>query len=331
MAIKSKQILLTSRPDGMPTEANFERVEVDVAAPVPGQVLVQNLYMSVDPYMRGRMRQDFELGAVMDGAAIGRVVASEHPDFALGDTVSHWSGWREHHLSNGADLSKVDGEKAPLSAYLGVLGMPGLTAYGGLLETGGLAEGESVFVSAASGAVGSLVGQIAKLKGATVVGSAGSDAKVAYLVEQLGFDHAFNYKTANVLTELRRGLPDGIDVYFENVGGPQLEAALEHMNINGRIPLCGMISMYNNGPTIAPGPSNLSTMIYKRVTMKGFVTPDFISLQGQFREHMAQWISEGKIHYQETIHQGIDAAPGAFIELFNGGNEGKMLVQLAEL
>jgi len=331
MSNRSRQIHLKTRPEGVPTESNFELVAVDLAQPATGQVLVQNIYISVDPYMRGRMRQDFKLGAVMDGAAIGKVVASEHADFAVGDMVSHWSGWREHHLSTGSDLSKIEDQQAPLSAYLGVLGMPGLTAYGGLLETGALATGESVFVSAASGAVGSLVGQIAKIKGATVVGSAGSDSKVAHLVEQLGFDHAFNYKTADILDELRRGLPKGIDVYFENVGGPQLEAALEHMNINGRIPLCGMISMYNNGPTVAPGPSNLSSMIYKRVTMKGFVTPDFVSLQGQFQRDMAQWISEGRIQYQETIRRGIDAAPAAFIELFSGGNEGKMLVQLADL
>ena len=266
----------------------------------------------------------------MEGATVGKVIESRHPDFQVGDYVTHWKGWREHYLSDGKDLAKVDPDLAPLSAYLGVLGFPGLTAYGGLLTTGALQEGESVFVSAASGAVGSLVGQIAKIKGCTVVGSAGSDEKVTHLIEEFGFDHAFNYKTADIDAELTKALPRGIDVYFENVGGPQLEAALNHMRMYGRIPLCGMISMYNNGPTIAPGPKNLSAMIYKRVTMKGLVTPDYIDQQAQFREDVGQWIKDGKVKYKETIHQGIESAPQSFIELFSGGNEGKMLVQLAE-
>lgn len=330
MSIKSREVHLKARPDGVPKLSDFDIVEVEINSPAPGQVLIENIYMSVDPYMRGRMREDFNLGEVMDGGALGKVLASENPGFAVGDYVSHWKGWREHYLSDGSDLAKVDVQMAPLSAYLGVLGMPGLTSYGGLLVTGELKDGESVFVSAASGAVGSLVGQIAKIKGCTVVGSAGSDAKVANLVDELGFDHAFNYKTADPLTELKKGLPNGIDVYFENVGGPQLEAALEHINMYGRIPLCGMISMYNNGPTIAPGPQNLSSMIYKRVTLKGFVTPDFFDIQDQFRKDMAQWMSEGKIKYHETIRDGIENASSAFIELFSGGNEGKMLVKLAD-
>lgn len=330
MSVTTKEVQLKSRPDGMPKPGDFEIVVVEISSPGDDQVLVENIFMSVDPYMRGRMREDFQLGTVMEGAAIGKVIESRNPKFLPGDYVTHWKGWREHYLSDGKDLSKVDPDLAPLSAYLGVLGFPGLTAYGGLLTTGALQKGESVFVSAASGAVGSLVGQIAKIKGCKVVGSAGSDEKVAHLIDELGFDHAFNYKTANISAELKKALPDGIDVYFENVGGPQLEAALDQMKINGRIPLCGMISMYNNGPTIAPGPNNLSAMIYKRVTMKGFVTPDFIDQMEPFMKDVGQWIKEGKVKYQETIHQGIDNAPQAFIDLFSGGNEGKMLVQLAE-
>ncbi len=330
MGTISHEVRLKARPEGVPKSSDFEVAEVEMSPLSEGQVLVQNIYMSVDPYMRGRMREDFKLGEVMDGGALGKVVESANSQFAVGDYVSHWKGWREHTISDGSDLAKVDPELAPLSAYLGILGMPGLTAYGGLLVTGELKDGESVFVSAASGAVGSLVGQIAKIKGCKVVGSAGSDAKVAHLIEAFGFDHAFNYKTANPKDEIAKALPDGIDVYFENVGGPQLEAALDHMNIRGRIALCGMISMYNNGPTIAPGPKNLSAMIYKRVMMRGFVTPDFFDVQTQFRQDMSQWMKEGKIKYQETVFEGINNAPEAFIGLFSGGNEGKMLVKLAE-
>lgn len=330
MSLTTKEVQLKSRPDGIPAASDFEIVARKIPSPDASQVLIQNIFMSVDPYMRGRMRDDFQLGAVMEGATVGKVIESRHPDFQVGDYVTHWKGWREHYLSDGKDLDKVDPDLAPLSAYLGVLGFPGLTAYGGLLTTGALQDGESVFVSAASGAVGSLVGQIAKIKGCTVVGSAGSDEKVTHLIEEFGFDHAFNYKTADIDAELTKALPRGIDVYFENVGGPQLEAALNHMRMYGRIPLCGMISMYNNGPTIAPGPKNLSAMIYKRVTMKGLVTPDYIDQQAQFREDVGQWIKDGKVKYKETIHQGIESAPQSFIELFSGGNEGKMLVQLAE-
>ena len=330
MSLTTKEVQLKSRHDGIPAASDFEIVIRKIPSPDDRQVLIQNIFMSVDPYMRGRMRDDFQLGAVMEGATVGKVIESRHPDFQVGDYVTHWKGWREHYLSDGKDLAKVDPDLAPLSAYLGVLGFPGLTAYGGLLTTGALQEGESVFVSAASGAVGSLVGQIAKIKGCTVVGSAGSDEKVTHLIEEFGFDHAFNYKTADIDAELTKALPRGIDVYFENVGGPQLEAALNHMRMYGRIPLCGMISMYNNGPTIAPGPKNLSAMIYKRVTMKGLVTPDYIDQQAQFREDVGQWIKDGKVKYKETIHQGIESAPQSFIELFSGGNEGKMLVQLAE-
>jgi NADPH-dependent curcumin reductase CurA len=330
MSLVSREVHLKSRPEGIPASADFEIVDVELNSLQDGQVLVQNSYMSVDPYMRGRMRADFKLGEVMDGAAVGKVIESNNDKFLVGDYVSHWKGWREHTISDGRDLAKVDPDLAPLSTYLGILGMPGLTSYGGLLVTGALKEGESVFVSAASGAVGSLVGQIAKIKGCKVVGSAGSDAKVAHLIEEFGFDHAFNYKTANPKLEIANALPDGVDVYFENVGGPQLEAALEHMNVRGRIALCGMISMYNNGPTIAPGPKNLSEMIYKRVTMTGFVTTDFLGLQKQFREDMSTWMKEGKVKYQETIFDGINKAPDAFIGLFSGGNEGKMLVKLAD-
>ena len=214
----SKQIHLKTRPQGNPVAGDFDIVEVNIEDPAAGQVLVKNIYMSVDPYMRGRMRFA-KPNELLIGGAVGKVVASNNPDFSEGDCVSNGSGWREYFLSDGSDLSKVDPSLAPLSAYLGVMGMPGLTAYGGLLVTGEMKDGETVFVSAASGAVGSVVGQIAKIKGGIAIGSAGSDDKVQQLTQEFGFDHAFNYKTADPLAELRRGAPDGIDIYFENVGG----------------------------------------------------------------------------------------------------------------
>lgn len=326
----SKEIHLKSRPKGLPTEDNFEFVDVNIPDPGENEVLVQNIYMSVDPYMRGRMREDFPLSQVLAGGAVGKVVASNNPDFAEGDYVSNFSGWREYFVSSGPDLSKVDISLAPLSSYLGVMGMPGLTAYGGLLVTGELKDGETVFVSAASGAVGSVVGQIAKVKGCTVIGSAGSDDKVAQLTNEFGFDHAFNYKTADPLAELRQAAPDGIDVYFENVGGIQLEAALTHMKINGRIPICGMISTYNDDGTPSPGPRNLTETIYKFITMKGFVVSAFAAQQPQFVQDMSGWIKSGKMKYHETIFEGIENAPAAFIGLFDGTNNGKMLVKLAQ-
>ena len=286
--------------------------------------------MSVDPYMRGQMRENWPTGHVLMGAAAGKVVASNNPDFKEGDYVTNGAAWREYFISNGQGLTKVDTSLAPLSAYLGVMGMPGLTAYGGLLVTGELKDGESVFVSAASGAVGSVVGQIAKIKGCTVVGSAGSDDKVSQLMEELGFDHAFNYKTADPLTELRKGAPNGIDVYFENVGGKQLEAALTHMRLNGRIPVCGMIAHYNDDGTATAGPRNLTEMIYKFITMKGFVVSAFTGQQPQFLKDMSGWIKSGKMKYHETIFDGIENAPNAFIGLFSGSNNGKMLVRLAD-
>ncbi len=325
----SKQIHLKTRPQGNPVAGDFDIVEVNIEDPAAGQVLVKNIYMSVDPYMRGRMRFA-KPNELLIGGAVGKVVASNNPDFSEGDCVSNGSGWREYFLSDGSDLSKVDPSLAPLSAYLGVMGMPGLTAYGGLLVTGEMKDGETVFVSAASGAVGSVVGQIAKIKGGIAIGSAGSDDKVEQLTQEFGFDHAFNYKTADPLAELRRGAQDGIDIYFENVGGAQLEAALTHIKVNGRIPVCGMIAHYNDGDTLTAGPRNLTEMIYKFVQMKGFVVSAFEDMRGQFVTDMSGWISSGQMKYHETIHEGIDNAPGAFMGLFTGSNNGKMLVKLAD-
>ena len=326
----SREIHLKSRPQGKPTAENFGLVETDVPDPGPDEVLVQNIYMSVDPYMRGRMNEAWPVGDVMIGGAVGKVIASNNANFAEGDFVNNGASWREYFISGGKDLSKVDPDLAPLSTYLGVMGMPGLTAYGGLLVTGELKDGESVFVSAASGAVGSVVGQIAKIKGCTVVGSAGSDDKVAQLTEEFGFDHAFNYKTADPLTELRKGTPKGIDVYFENVGGKQLEAALTHMRVHGRIPICGMIAHYNDDGTPTPGPCNLTETIYKFITMRGFVVSAFTAEQPKFLSDMSGWIKSGQMKYHETVFEGIEKAPDAFMGLFDGSNNGKMLVKLAD-
>ena len=326
----SKEIHLKSRPAGVPVPDNFELVETSIPDPGDGELLVQNVFMSVDPYMRGRMAEEWPTDHVLMGGALGKVVESNNPDFAVGDHVSNQLGWREYFISNGQGLNKVDASIAPLSAYLGVMGMPGLTAYGGLLVTGELKDGESVFVSAASGAVGSVVGQIAKIKGCTVIGSAGSDEKVAQLVDEYGFDHAFNYKTDDPLTELRQGAPKGIDVYFENVGGKQLEAALTHMRPHGRIPICGMISHYNDDGAATPGPRNLMETIYKFITLRGFVVTAFFDRQAQFLEDMSGWIQSGQMKYHETILDGIEKAPEAFIGLFSGSNNGKMLVKISD-
>lgn len=326
---QSSEVHLTSRPQGNPVAMDFEIVEVNIEDPAEGQVLVKNIYMSVDPYMRGRMRFA-KPNELLMGGAVGKVVASNNANFAEGDYVSNGSGWREYFLSDGTGLSKVDPSLAPLSAYLGVMGMPGLTAYGGLLVTGEMKDGEAVFVSAASGAVGSVVGQIAKIKGGIAIGSAGSDDKVTQLAEEFGFDHAFNYKTADPLEELRSGAPNGIDIYFENVGGAQLEAALTHIKPYGRIPICGMIAHYNDGDTLTPGPRNLMETIYKFVHLKGFVVSAFEDQREQFVQDMSGWLSSGQMKYHETIHEGIENAPGAFMGLFTGSNNGKMLVRLAE-
>ena len=323
----TRKVQLKSIPEGLPAEDNFAIVESTLEDPAPGQVLVENLFMSVDPYMRGRMRDP---SWQLSGGAVGMVIGSENNAYSIGDYVLNSQSWHEHFLSDGRGLEKIDATIAPISTYLGVMGMPGLTAYGGLLVTGEYKDGETVFVSAASGAVGSVVGQIVKIKGGIAVGSAGSEEKVRQLTEEFGFDHAFNYKTVKPLDELRKAVPGGIDIYFENVGGLQLEAALAHIKPYGRIPLCGLIAQYNDdAQKITPGPRNLGEMIYKFVSIRGFVVSKFEDMKGQFRQDMSAWIESGQIKYHETVLQGIENAPSAFIGLFSGNNNGKMLVKLA--
>ncbi len=331
---KSREIRLKKRPVGMPTPADFELAETTVPAPGPGQILVRNSYMSVDPYMRGRMvdresyTPPFQIGEALSGGAVGQVVQSNSDRFKPGDYVSNFSGWREWFLSTGGDLQKIDPAMAPLSAYLGTFGMPGLTAYAGLLKVGELKDGDRVFVSAASGAVGMVVCQIAKNKGCYVVGSAGTDEKCDWLLKEAHVDKAINYKTCGPLEPaVRKAFPQGIDVYFDNVGGGHLNAALANMRMHGRISVCGMIEQYN-ATEPPPGPSNIIMVIPMRLTIKGFIVSDHGNLMPDFIRDMGSWAKAGKLKWKETIVDGIENAPKAFIGLFTGDNMGKMLVRV---
>lgn len=313
---------------------NFAFVETDVPTLAPGQVLVRNLVMSVDPYMRGRMNDaksyaaPYEVGKALYGGAVGEVVESTVESLQPGDVVLHGSGWREYAVLDERWATKVDTRYAPASAYLGVLGMTGLTAYAGLVEVAALQPGDTVFVSGAAGAVGSVAGQIARLKGAArVIGSAGSEEKVAHLLDDLGFDAAFNYKSGPVRSQLEAAAPDGIEVYFDNVGGEHLEAALNSLNVHGRVAVCGMISQYNvTEPSAAP--RNLAEVVKKRLTIRGFLVSDHMQLQEQFVREVGEWLREGKLRYRETVVEGLANAPEAFLSMMRGDNTGKMLVTI---
>ncbi|MFF3482192.1 NADP-dependent oxidoreductase [Streptomyces sp. NPDC002701] len=325
---------LVSRPVGWPKPEDFALVEAELKQPGPDQVLVRNKHVSVDPYMRGRMSAaksyvaPYELGKAMQGGAVGEVVASNAEGIAVGDHVLHFFGWREYAVVDAKQAVKVDPEAAPLTTYLGVLGMTGLTAYAGLLRTASFKEGDSVFVSGAAGAVGSQVGQIARLKGASrVIGSAGSDEKVKLLVEEYGFDAAFNYKNGSVSEQLRNAAPDGVDVYFDNVGGDHLEAAIGALNLRGRIAVCGMISVYNNTEP-APGPKNLARLIATRGRIEGFLVGDHYDLQPQFVQEVGPWVASGELKYRETVVEGIENNLEAFLGVLRGDNTGKMIVTL---
>ncbi|GAA4014659.1 NADP-dependent oxidoreductase [Allokutzneria multivorans] len=327
------EIRLAARPDGWPKPENFTVAKAEVPAVGAGQVLVRNLVMSVDPYMRGRMNDTksyippFELGKALEGGAVGEVIASESPDLAVGDVVLHGLGWREFAVLDAASAVKIDPNLAPLGAFLGVLGMPGLTAYAGLLKAADFREGDVVFVSGAAGAVGALVGQIAKLRGASkVIGSAGSAEKVAHLKDDLGFDEAFNYKDGPVREQLEKAAPEGIDVYFDNVGGDHLEAALAVANKGARFALCGAISQYN--ATESTGGPNLFAVIGKGINMRGFIVGEYSDVKEQFFAEVGAWLAEGKIVARETVVEGLENAPAAFIDLLRGANTGKMLVKL---
>ncbi|MEU7137750.1 NADP-dependent oxidoreductase [Streptomyces sp. NPDC046261] len=330
----SREWHLVARPQGWPRPEDFALRETAVPEPADGQILVRNIHLSVDPYMRGRMNDvksyvpPYQLDQPMDGGAVGEVVASRAEGFAPGDHVLHGLGWREYALVDARRAAKVDPAVAPLSAYLGVLGMPGMTAYAGLLEVASFQEGDSVFVSGAAGAVGSLVGQIAKLKGASrVIGSAGSDEKVKVLIDEYGFDAAFNYKKGPVAEQLKEAAPDGIDVYFDNVGGEHLEAALGALNLKGRVTICGMIAQYNATEPV-PGPRNMVNILAKRLRVQGMIVSDHEALRPQFVQEVGGWIRSGELTYRETVVRGIENATEAFLGLLRGENTGKMIVSL---
>ena len=335
MSVRSTEVRLAERPHGWPTADTFAIAETEVDDPGPGQVLVRNLLMSVDPYMRGRMNDrksytpPFKLGEPLEGAAVGEVVASGVEELKPGDTVLHNHGWREYALVKGKHATRVDPSLAPLSAFLGVLGMPGLTAYAGLFVTAEFKPGDVVFVSSAAGAVGQVAGQLAKLNGAArVIGSAGSAAKVAYLTDELGFDAAFDYHDGDVRDLLKAAAPEGIDVYFDNVGGDHLEAAIAAMKVHGRITECGMISVYNaTEPT--PAPRNLAMVIGKRLTLRGMLVIDHYGLEQKFLAEVAPLVADGRIKHRETVHEGLRNAPEAFLAMLRGDGVGKNLVRIA--
>jgi NADPH-dependent curcumin reductase CurA len=329
-----REIRLKSRPVGMPKAENFELATVDLPAPGAGEVQVKNLWMTVDPYMRGRMNDvqsytpPFALGKAMDGGAVGEVVASGDPGFKPGDLVQSGFGWREGFNAAASSVQKLDTMGLPPQAFLGAAGMPGLTAYVGLLKIAALKDGDVVFVSGAAGAVGSMVAQIAKAKGHTVIGSAGGAQKVAFLKE-IGVDHTIDYKTeTNLTAALAKAAPGGIDVYFDNVGGDHLVAALNAAKPFARFALCGAISMYN-ATELPPGPPNLMLMVGKQLRMEGFIVSSSWDMMPAFLRDLSQWKKEGKVQWKETVFEGIEKAPEAFLGLFKGENLGKMLVKLA--
>jgi NADPH-dependent curcumin reductase CurA len=323
----SREIVLAARPQGAPQASDFEVREAKVPAPADGEVRVRNVYVSVDPYMRGRMTgvrtyvDPYQVGDVIDGAAVGRVVESRHDDLAEGDWVLSTLGWREEGVTGGDGVRKLGPELAPPSTALGVLGMPGLTAWVGLVDVGRVQEGETIYVSGAAGAVGSTAVQIAKLKGLRAIGSAGTPEKVEWL-RSLGVE-AFDYRE----TRLKDALADGIDVFFDNVGGDQLEGALNALRPFGRVIACGAISRYNDERP-EPGPRNLALIVSKRLRVEGFIVIDHMTRYRDFLAEVGPWVADGRLAYRETVVDGIERAPEAFAGLFRGDNVGKMLVRV---
>jgi leukotriene B4 12-hydroxydehydrogenase/15-oxo-prostaglandin 13-reductase len=333
----NRQITLAARPVGFPKDSDFKLVENPVPTPGDGQILVRSIYLSVDPYMRGRMNDvksyapPVQIGEVMGGGVVARVVASNNPAFREGDIVEGMFGWQDYAVSPGQGVRKIDPSHAPISTALGVLGMPGLTAYFGLLEIGRPQTGETVVVSGAAGAVGSVVGQIAKIKGCRTVGIAGADEKIAYLTGELGFDGAFNYKTSSDYYEkLRELCPKGVDVYFDNVGGEITDAVFRLINTKARISICGQISQYNlEKPEMGPR-LILTTLLVKQARAEGFLVFQFLERYQEGLSQMAQWVKEGKLKYKEDIEEGIENTPRAFMAMLKGRNIGKQLVKVAD-
>lgn len=332
MPLTNTQVRLASRPKGFPEESNFRVTQEVVPEPKDGQVLVRNHYLSLDPYMRGRMNDTksyatpVAIGDVMVGGTAGEVIASKNPAFAVGDTVVAALGWQEYGLSDGRDLRKVSA-RIPLSAHLGVVGMPGVTAYIGLLDIGQPKPGETVVVSAAAGAVGSVVGQLARIQGCRAVGIAGGKEKCEYAVRELGFDACVDYRANDFADLLRAATPKGIDINFENVGGPIMDTVLTRLNTFSRIPLCGLVSQYNASEPYAL--KHASSLLANRVKLQGFIVSDHMNRWPQALEDLETWVTEGKIKYRETVANGIESAPRAFFEMLRGGNLGKQVVKLS--
>ena len=333
-----KRVLLAARPVGEPKESDFRIEPMPVQAPGPGEMLLRTLWLSLDPYMRGRMSDapsyatPVAIGQAMEGRTVSEVLASNRDGFAAGDIVLSPHGWQTHAISDGKGLRKIDPSLAPVSTALGVLGMPGMTAYTGLLEIGRPQQGETVVVSAASGAVGSLVGQIAKLKGARAVGIAGGPDKCRYVTQELGFDDCVDHRAADFAEKLKAACPKGIDVYFENVGGPVAEAVVPLLNTFARIPVCGLIAQYS-ATELPAGPNRVPQLfrvvLTKRLTIRGFIVTDFAAKHADFLRDVSAWIKEGRIKYREDIAEGIENAPSAFMGLLKGKNFGKQLVRIA--
>ncbi|HKA16822.1 MAG TPA: NADP-dependent oxidoreductase [Blastocatellia bacterium] len=331
----NRQILLAARPVGFPKDSDFSLVESPITKPAPGQILVRSIYVSVDPYMRGRMNDvksyapPVQIGGLMGGGAVGRVLESNNPTFNNGDIVTGMFGWQEYAVSDGEGVRKVDPALAPISTSLGILGMPGLTAYFGLLEICNPQPGETVVVSGAAGAVGSLVGQIAKIKGCRAIGIAGGDDKIAYITGELGFDGGFNYKgVGDYVAKLQELCPSGIDVYFDNVGGEITDAVLRLINTKARISICGQISQYNlekieMGPRIV-----LTSLLVKQARAEGFLVFQFVDKYPQALKQMADWLRAGQLKYSEDIAEGIENTPRAFMAMLSGRNTGKQLVRV---
>ncbi|HTV28461.1 MAG TPA: NADP-dependent oxidoreductase [Xanthobacteraceae bacterium] len=338
MSHTAERIVLASRPVGEPTPDNFRLETLPIPEPGPGQMLLRTLWLSLDPYMRGRMSdapsyaKPVGIGEVMEGGTVSEVVASNVSRFAKGDIVVGRTGWRTHALSDGSGIQKVDPARAPIQTALGVLGMPGMTAYMGLVEIGKPAAGETLVVAAASGAVGSVVGQIARIKGARAVGIAGGPDKCRYVTEGLGFDACIDHKAPDFAARLAAVCPKGIDVYFENVGGAVFEAVFPLLNPFARIPVCGLISMYN-ATSLSPGPILLPQLmraiLTKRLTLRGFIVSDFIGRYGDFMHDVSAWIGEGRVKYREDVVEELKNAPRALIGLLRGENFGKLLVRVA--
>jgi NADPH-dependent curcumin reductase CurA len=332
----NRSILLVSRPERMPNETNFRMIETPIPDLGEGEVLIRTLYLSVDPYMRGRMRDaksyvpPFPLNEVLIGGVVGRIVESKNPDFSTNDIVVGRLKWADYSVSNGQEIKKIDPHTASITTALGILGMPGLTAYFGLLDIGKPQPGETVVISGAAGAVGTVAGQIAKLYGCRVVGIAGSDEKTHYLIEELGFDSAINYKTTtNLKKELSEACPKGIDVYFDNVGGEITDAVMTLINYQARIVVCGQIALYNlEKPDV--GPRILPNLLIKSASAKGFIVSDYAHRSQEGLSQLTEWVVQGKLRYRENIVEGLENAPAAFLGLFLGENTGKQLVKVSD-